>query len=72
MEKSIENIVKCRVCTEKIVSNENCWEISKIHEQNFFAVTQMELKNSKILSSLICGSCDEMLENFATFKLAII
>lgn len=72
MEQSSENKVRCRVCTNEIESIENCCEISSTHEQNFFAVTQMELEDSKILSSVICGSCDEILENFAYFKQLIV
>lgn len=70
---SFENLLnKCRCCFQIMSRRSTKIEITDRQRQDFFNLTQIELKMDPIYSNFFCNNCDELLKEHVEFKLNAI
>lgn len=69
VERFQDVINKCRVCFKSFIEDSDRIEITKEHENDFLALTQIELHKDANYSSYMCVSCDIHLFNSLAFML---
>ncbi|CRK93151.1 CLUMA_CG006464, isoform A [Clunio marinus] len=63
-----DQLNQCRCCLRTLIDENKFVKISKLIEQRFFDLTQIELIESKDFSSKICLLCNNDLEVFSHFR----
>lgn len=63
---------KCRCCVKTLNKRHKFMTISEDIQDKFYAITEINLKNSLIYSDKICTSCDKELKSFQRFKQDLI
>ncbi|KAL7023230.1 hypothetical protein ACKWTF_012523 [Chironomus riparius] len=62
------HLVKCRCCLREFHDEDIQIKITRIVEERFQSLTQMELRSTETYSHVICESCNSDLRNFSSIK----
>ncbi|CRK93016.1 CLUMA_CG006469, isoform A [Clunio marinus] len=63
---------KCRCCFRNLEDEKGFVKISRLIQQRFFDLTEIQLVENEAYSSVICNFCDNDLEVFSKFRFSLV